>query len=176
MQSTFLCNVWHREHSQLKASRLDIFGYENTMSRSLVSAKQCSRFPFNFTAVSYYPGHMLLHLNPPPLMTIRAHCICLTRCNIFGNLFFLIRWFLTATPGTRPVIVSAGHVYILLHQREKWGSTIQYGYRKRDTHARVLSQTLTHGNSKNEIWLWDRQRRTEERREYGKKVQRARIK
>ena len=32
---------------------------------------------------------------------------------------FLIRWFLTATSGTKPIIVSAGHVYILLHQREK---------------------------------------------------------
>ena len=30
---------------------------------------------------------------------------------------FLIRWFLTATSGTKPIIVSAGHVYILLHQR-----------------------------------------------------------
>ena len=38
-----------------------------------------------------------------------------------------------------------------LHQREKWGSTIQYGYRKLGTHARVFSQTLMHGNSKNEI-------------------------
>ena len=47
--------------------------------------------------------------------------------------------------------MSAGHVYILLHQREKRGSTIQYGYRKQGTHARVFSQTLTHGNSKNEI-------------------------
>ena len=29
--------------------------------------------------------------------------------------------------------------------------TIQYGYRKCGTHARVLSQTLLHGNNKNEI-------------------------
>ena len=29
--------------------------------------------------------------------------------------------------------------------------TIQYGYRTRGTHARVFSQTLAHGNSKNEI-------------------------
>ena len=42
-------------------------------------------------------------------------------------------------------------VYILLHQREKRGSTIRYGYRKLGTHALVFSQTLTHGNSKNEI-------------------------
>ena len=34
-------------------------------------------------------------------------------------LLILIRWFLTATSGTKPIIVSAGHVYILLHQREK---------------------------------------------------------
>ena len=93
-----------------------------------------------------------------------------------GNLIFLIRWFLTATSGTKPIIVCDVHVYILLHQREKRGSTIQYGYRKRGTHARVFSLTLTHGNSKNEIRQWDRRRRREERREYGKKVQRARIK
>ena len=83
-------------------------------------------------------------------------------------IFFFIRWFSMATSGTKPIIVSAGHVYILLHQREKWGSTIQYGYRKRGTHARVFSQTLTHGNSKNEIRQWDRWRHTEEMREYGK--------
>ena len=65
--------------------------------------------------------------------------------------WFLIRWFSTATSGTKPIKVSAMHVYILLHQRDKWGSTIQYGYRKRGTHARAFSQTLTHGNSKNEI-------------------------
>ena len=65
--------------------------------------------------------------------------------------FNLISWFLTATSGTKPIIVSAGHVYTLLHQREKRESTIQYGNRKRGTHARVFSQTLTHGNSKNEI-------------------------
>ena len=83
--------------------------------------------------------------------------------------FNLIRWFLTATSGTKPIIVSAGHVYILPHQREKSGSTIQYGHRKLGTHARVFSQTLTHGNSKNEIRQCDRRRLTEERREYGKK-------
>ena len=81
----------------------------------------------------------------------------------------MIRWFLTATSGTKSIIESAGHVYILFHQREKSGSTIQYGYRKQGTHARVFSQTLTHGNSKNEIRQWDRRRRTEERREHGKK-------
>ena len=36
--------------------------------------------------------------------------------------FNLTRWYLTATSGTKPTIVSAGHVYILLHQREKKGS------------------------------------------------------
>ena len=43
--------------------------------------------------------------------------------------------------------------------------TIQSGYRKCGTHARVFSQTHTHGNSKNEI----RQRKgrsQEERSEY----------
>ena len=29
--------------------------------------------------------------------------------------FILIRWFLTATSGIKPLIVSAEHVYILLH-------------------------------------------------------------
>ena len=46
----------------------------------------------------------------------------------------LIRWFLTATSGTKLIIVSAGHVCILLHQREKRGSNIHYGYRKRGTY------------------------------------------
>ena len=82
--------------------------------------------------------------------------------------FFLISWFLTATSGTKPIIVSAGYVYILLHQREK-RSTIQYGNRKLGTHARVFSQTLTHGNRNNEIRQWDRLRLTKERLEYGKK-------
>ena len=63
-------------------------------------------------------------------------------------IFFLIRWFLTATSGSKPIIVYAWHVYILLHQKE---STIQYGYRKLGTHARVFSERLTHGNNKNEI-------------------------
>ena len=75
-------------------------------------------------------------------------CIHYELCKILP---FLIRWFLTATSGTKSIIVSAGHVYILLHQREERGSTIQHGYRKLGTHARVFSKTLTHGNSKNEI-------------------------
>ena len=33
---------------------------------------------------------------------------------------------------------------------EKKASTIQCNYRKCGTHAQVFSQTLTHGNSKNE--------------------------
>ena len=33
------------------------------------------------------------------------------------EILILIRWFLMATSGTKPIIVSAGHVYILLHQR-----------------------------------------------------------
>ena len=61
---------------------------------------------------------------------------------------------LTATSGTKPIIVSAGHVQLLVHQREKKGSTVQYGYRKWGTHARVFSQTLAHGNSKTEIRQW----------------------
>ena len=35
--------------------------------------------------------------------------------------------------------------------RAKNEGTIKYGYRKLGTHARVFSQTLAHGNSKNEI-------------------------
>ena len=35
--------------------------------------------------------------------------------------------------------------------RNKKKRTIQYGYRKYETHERVFSQTLMHGNSKNEI-------------------------
>ena len=63
-----------------------------------------------------------------------------------------------------------------LFRLAKKEGTIQYGHRTWGTHARVFSQTLAHGNSKNEIRQWDRRRHTEERREYGKKVQRARIK
>ena len=37
--------------------------------------------------------------------------------------------------------------------------TIQYGYSKLETHARVFSQTLGHGNSKNEIRQRNRIRR-----------------
>ena len=33
--------------------------------------------------------------------------------------FNLIRWVLTTTSGAKTIIVSAGHVYTLLHQREK---------------------------------------------------------
>ena len=74
------------------------------------------------------------------------------------SIFNLIRWFLKVISGTKPITVSAGHVYILLHQMQKmqknislYSCTIQYGYRKLGTHARVFSQTLAHGNSKNEI-------------------------
>ena len=39
---------------------------------------------------------------------------------------------------------------LLFHQSEKCGSTIQYGYSKWGTQARVFSQALAQGNSKNE--------------------------
>ena len=59
------------------------------------------------------------------------HVVFLAGSDIFNrNYNQLIRWFLTATSGTKPIIVSAGHVYIILHQREKRGSTILYGYGK----------------------------------------------
>ena len=67
------------------------------------------------------------------------------------ELILLIRWFLTATLGTKPIIATPGHVYVLWHESERSGSTIKYGYRKVGTHARVFSQTLAHGNSKDEI-------------------------
>ena len=92
------------------------------------------------------------------------------------SFIFLIRWVLTATSGTKPIIVSAGHVYILLHQREKWGSTIQYGYKKLGTHERVFSQTLAHGNSKAEIRQWDRRKSIRRDTWVWKKVKRARKK
>ena len=40
---------------------------------------------------------------------------------------------------------------VRLFRLAKKEGTIQYGYRKRGTHARVFSQTLAHWNSKNEI-------------------------
>ena len=56
-----------------------------------------------------------------------------------------------------------------LFRLAKKEGTIQNGYRTWGTHARVFSQILAHGNSKNEIRQRDRRRHTEERREYGKK-------
>ena len=41
-------------------------------------------------------------------------------------------------------------LFIAFTERKK-EDTIQYGYRTWGTHARVFSQTLTHGNSKNEL-------------------------
>ena len=38
-----------------------------------------------------------------------------------------------------------------LFRLAKKDGTIQYGYRTWGTHARVFTQTLAHGNSKNEI-------------------------
>ena len=46
----------------------------------------------------------------------------------------------------------------------KTASTIQYGYSKSGTHARVFSRTLAHWNSKNEI------RRTNRRRRYVEQI------
>ena len=37
------------------------------------------------------------------------------------------------------------------HKRAKTISSIHYGYRKCGAHALVFSQTLAHGNNKNEI-------------------------
>ena len=53
--------------------------------------------------------------------------------------------------------------------REKEAPFSMAIYRKWRTRARVFSQTLAHGNSKNEIKQRNRRRREEEWREYGKK-------
>ena len=45
----------------------------------------------------------------------------------------------------------------LFHLAKEEG-TIQYGYRKWGTHARMFSQTLAHGNSKNQIRQRNRRR------------------
>ena len=58
---------------------------------------------------------------------------------------------ITADSGTMPIRVSAGLVQLLLHQREKKLNTFQHSYNKWETHARVFSKTLAHGNRKNEI-------------------------
>ena len=77
----------------------------------------------------------------------------LTYYNIYYNYMFF-----NGTSGTKPIIVSAGHVHFLLHQREKKMNCIQYGYKKWGTRARVFSQTLAHGNGKNEIRKRNRRR------------------
>ena len=59
---------------------------------------------------------------------------------------------------------------VQLHCRKE-ASTIQCGSKKCGTRARVFSQTLADGNSKNDNLITQSNRRTmeEERREYGKK-------
>ena len=46
-------------------------------------------------------------------------------------------------------------------------NTIEYGYRKCGTHARVFPQSFPHGNSKNKIRQMHRGRMSEEKSEYG---------
>ena len=55
----------------------------------------------------------------------------------------MLNYFWFFTPNT--------HCALVIALSEKKASTIQYGYRKCVTHARVFSQALVHGNSKNEI-------------------------
>ena len=55
--------------------------------------------------------------------------------------------------------------------RRKKSKTIQYGNTKLETHARLFSQTLAHGKSKNEI----RQKKTEEERKRGASMERNRV-
>ena len=79
----------------------------------------------------------------------------------------LIRWFLTATSGTKPILVN-----IPLHQREKWGSTIQYGYRKwgksctsvfQNTRAweqQEWNKTMRQTNTdRRKAWVWKKVKR-----------------
>ena len=57
----------------------------------------------------------------------------------------------TATSGTKAINSVSWAGLVSLAPKKKKGSTIQYSYRKWGTHARVFSQRLAHGNSKNEI-------------------------
>ena len=50
-----------------------------------------------------------------------------------------------------------------------------HGYRIWGTHTHVFSQTLAHGNSKNEIRQRNARGKSEERREYGKKQSEERV-
>ena len=79
-----------------------------------------------------------------------------------GRGLLVHKYFYFFAPNTHFALVVA------LQSRKKV-STIQYGYRKCGNHARLFSQTLAHGNSKNEIRQMNRGRGQEERREYGKK-------
>ena len=64
---------------------------------------------------------------------------------------------------------SASFAIFLAFAQRKIASTIQYGYRKCVTHARVFFHTLAHGNSKIEIIQRDRGRRQAEKCKNGKK-------
>ena len=55
----------------------------------------------------------------------------------------MLDYFWFSTPNT--------HCALVIALSEKKARTIQYGNSKCGTHARVFSQTLLHGNSKNEI-------------------------
>ena len=58
----------------------------------------------------------------------------------------------TATSGTKPIYNSVRWACLVsLAPKKEKGSTIQYGYMKWETHARVFFRTLAHGNSSNEI-------------------------
>ena len=55
----------------------------------------------------------------------------------------MLNYFCFPTPNT--------HCALVIAMSEKKASPIQYGYRKCGTHARMFSQPLLRGNSKNEI-------------------------
>ena len=68
--------------------------------------------------------------------------------------FSVVDWLVNLDDHTSASVFLLSHRILLCARvvalSEK-ASTIQYGYRKWVTHARVFSQTLAHGNSKNEI-------------------------
>ena len=54
------------------------------------------------------------------------------------------------------LVLDSRHITTKEYWCPKRASSIQYGYRKWGTHARVFSQTPTHGNGKIEIRQWNR--------------------
>ena len=70
------------------------------------------------------------------------------------------KYFYSFAPNTHCALVVA------LSENNKY--ILQCGYRKCDTYARVFSQTLEYGNSKNEVRQGNRRKLYDARGEYGK--------